>query len=324
MRRRDFIKIVGAAILNGPASVSAQRKTPRIGWLVPTTPSEQENLEEYRRGMRELGYVEGRTIETIYLYSDGISDRLDELAIKLVEKDVDVIVTYSTPGCLAAKRATATIPIVFAAASDPLNTGVVTSLSHPEANITGFSVMSTDLSARRLELLKMMLPAIRKVAVLWDSSNPGMAVRVHETQLAADRLNVAFLDSGANDLDSLETSFVALSKLKPTAVIVTAEPFTRLHRERIIEFMTKNQIPAMYEDAGMVRTGGLISYGPDIPSLFHSAASYVDRVLRGVKPADLPVEQPTKFQLVINVRTAKMLNMEVPAQLLAQADDVIE
>lgn len=274
--------------------------------------------------MRELGYVEGRTIETIYLYSDGISDRLDKLATKLVAENVDIIVTFSTPGCLAAKRATSIIPIVFAASSDPLSTGVVASLNHPGGNITGLSVMATDLSAKRLELLKMVVPSIRDVAVLWDSSNPGMALRVHETQLAAEQLNVAFLNSGAHDLEGLEQSFIALSKQRPAALLVTAEPFTRLYRDKILDFATKNRIPAMYEDAGIVRAGGLISYGPSIPSLFHSAAGYVDKILKGAKPADLPVEQPTKFFLIINVKTAKALNLEIRPELLARADEVIE
>jgi putative ABC transport system substrate-binding protein len=322
MRRRDFIKML--AIATCPAAAVAQRKIPRVGWLVPTTQSEQENLDEYRRGMDALGYQEGRTIETTYLYADGAPDRLDKLASTLVKENVDVIVTFSTPGCLAAKRATSTIPIVFAASSDPLSTGVVTSLSHPGGNITGFSVMATDLSAKRLELLKMMVPGIRDIAVLWDTSNPGMALRVHETQHAAEQLNVAFLDSGAHDLQGLETSLAALSKRRPAALLVTVEPFTRLHRERILDFTIKNRIPTMFEDASMVRTGGLISYGPSIPSLFHDAAGYVDRILKGAKPSDLPVEQPTTFQLVINVNTAKLLNLDIPPELLARADEVIE
>jgi putative ABC transport system substrate-binding protein len=322
MRRRDLIKIfIG---VTWSASAAAQRKIPRVGWLVPTTETEQENLEQYRKGMSELGYVEGRTVQTTYLYSDGMPDRLDRLAAILVNDGVDIIVTFSTPGCLAAKRATSTIPIVFAASSDPLSTGVVTSLSHPGGNITGLSVMATDLSAKRLELLKAVVPSISNIAVVWDSSNPGMALRVRETQLAAERLNVAFLDSGARDLEALEASFVTLSERRPAALLVTAEPFTRLHRKRILDFATSNRIPAMYEDAGMVRAGGLISYGPSIPSLFYSAAGYVDKILKGAKPADLPVEQPTKFQLVVNMKTARSLNLEISAELLARADEVIE
>jgi putative tryptophan/tyrosine transport system substrate-binding protein len=327
MRRRNFIKLLAGTALIGPVAVSAQqprRKIPHIGWLVPTAQTEQDNLEEYRRGMRELGYVEGRTVVTKYLYSGGDPDRLDDLAAMLVSENVDVIVTFSTPGCLAAKRATTVIPIVFAASSDPLSTGVVTSLAHPGGNITGLSVMATDLSAKRLELLRMLVPSIHNIAVLWDSSNPGMALRVHETKLAAEQLKVAFLDSGARDLNSLEASFTALSKQRPQALLVTAEPFTRLHRDRILDFTKNNHIPAIYEDSGFVRAGGLISYGPNISSLFHSAASYVDKILKGAKPADIPVEQPTKFLLIINLKTAKTLNLEVPPTLLARADEVIE
>jgi putative ABC transport system substrate-binding protein len=326
MRRREFI-----AALTGLAFCSAEsraqqpsRKIPRIGWLVPSPRAEQDNLEEYRRGMNELGYAEGRTVETMYLYAEGEPDRLDKLASTLVHENVDIIVTFSTPGCLAAKRATSTIPIVFAASSDPLSTGVVTSLGHPGGNITGLSVMATDLSAKRLELLRTVVPSIRNIAVLWDTSNPGMALRVHETKIAAEQLNVAFLDSGARDLDGLEASFTALSSQRPEALLVTAEPFTRLHRDRILDFTMKNRIPTIYEDGGFVRAGGLISYGPNIPGLFHSAAGYVDKILKGATPADLPVEQPTKFLLIINVKTAKALNLEIPATVLARADEVIE
>jgi putative ABC transport system substrate-binding protein len=327
MRRRDFIKAMAGTIAIRPLAAEAQqppRKVPRIGWLVPSAQTEQENLEAYRRGMLDLGYVEGRTVVTTYLYAEGEPDRLDKLAATLVTENVDVIVTFSTPGCLAAKRSTSVIPIVFAASSDPLSTGVVTSLSHPGGNITGLSLMATDLSAKRLELLQAVVPSIRNIAVLWDSSNPGMALRVHETKLAAEHLNVAFLDSGAHDLNGLEANFVALSKQRPEALLVTAEPFTRLHRDRILDFTMKNRIPTIYEDSSFVRSGGLMSYGPSIPGLFHSAAGYVDKILRGAKPADLPVEQPTTFLLVFNIKTAKLLNLEVPSTLLARADEVIE
>jgi putative ABC transport system substrate-binding protein len=326
MRRREFIAALTGLTLCSVRTHAQQpsRKIPRIGWLVPTPQAEQENLEEYRRGMLELGYVEGRTVSTTYLYSGGEADRLDQLAAKLVTENVDIIVTFSTPGCLAAKRATTIIPIVFAASSDPLSTGIVNSLGHPGGNITGLSVMAADLSAKRLELLQMVVPSIRSIAVLWDSSNPGMALRVHETKLAAEQLNVAFLDSGARDLDGLEANLTALSKQPPEALLVTAEPFTRRYRDRILDFTMKNRIPAIYEDSGLVRAGGLMSYGPHIPSLFHSAARYVDRILKGAKPADLPVEQPTKFLLIINAKTAKALNLEIPPTLLARADEVIE
>jgi putative tryptophan/tyrosine transport system substrate-binding protein len=199
MQRRDFITLLGSAAV-WPISARAQqlsRKIPRVGWLAPGSEAVQENLEQYRLGMRELGYVEGRTVETKYLYADGNFDRLGNLAGVLVADNVDIIVTAGTPGCLAAKRATTTIPIVFAVSSDPLGTGVVASLSRPGGNITGLSLMATDLSAKRMELLQILIPSIREVAVMWDRSNPGMALRVQETRLAAEQLKVGFYDSGA-------------------------------------------------------------------------------------------------------------------------------
>jgi putative tryptophan/tyrosine transport system substrate-binding protein len=327
MKRRDFIQLLGGTTVAWPIAVRAEqhpRKVPLIGWLVPGSQAAQANLEEFRRGMRELGYTESVTVETIYVYADGEFDRLGKLATMLVDKNVDVIVTAGTPGCLAAKHATSTIPVVFAVSSDPLSTGVVRSLAHPESNITGLSLMATDLSAKRMELLQVLLPSIRRIAVLWDSSNPGMALRVRETRQAAEQLKVAFLDVGARDLDSLETSFVTISASRPEALLVTAEAFTNLHRDRILEFVSRNHIPAIYEDGSFARAGGLIAYGPNVPDMFHRAATYVDKILKGAKPADLPVEQPTKFELVINLRTAKALSIEIPTILLTRADEVIE
>lgn len=327
MKRRDFIRFLGGAAAAWPIVIRAQqrsRKISRVGWLVPGSQTAQTNLDEYRRGMRELGYTEGLTVETSYAYADGEFDRLDKIAAALVNERVDVIVTAGTPACLAAKRATSTVPIVFAVSSDPLGTGVVHSLSHPESNITGLSLMATDLSAKRMELLRTLLPGIHQIAVLWDSSNPGMALRVRESRQAAEQLKVGFLDAGARDLDSLEASFATLSAKRPEAILVTAEAFTNLHRDRILDFVSRSHIPTIYEDGGFVRAGGLIAYGPNIPDMFHRAASYVDKILKGAKPADLPVEQPTRFELIINLKTARALGIEIPPTLLASADEAIE
>ena len=328
MRRREFISLVGSAAATWPLAVRAQQhsgKIPHVGWLVPGTRDNQEPLlEEYRRGMRELGYVEGRTVETEYLYADAQFDRLPGLAQRLVEHKVDVIVTVSTPPILAAKRATSSIPIVFAASSDPIETGVVTSLARPDGNATGLSLMSSELSAKRLELIHTLVPRVSRIAVLWDSSNPGMALRVRETKAAAERSKVGFLDAGAHDLDGLEAIFAELSKRPPEAMVVTTEPFTRQHRARILDFMTRNAIPCMYEDGRFVEEGGLMSYGPNAPDLFRRAAIYVDKIIKGAKPADLPVEQPTKFELVINLKTAKALGLTVPDSVIVSADKVIE
>jgi putative ABC transport system substrate-binding protein len=322
MRRRAFIAALCGAAGSGLASVGAfaqRAKIPRIGWLVPGTQAEYESLlDEYRRAMRELGYIEGRTVETEYLYADARFDRLPELAAKLVEDKVDLIMTVSTPAGLAAKKATAKIPIVFAGSSDPISTGLVASLGRPGLNVTGLSLMSTELSAKRVELIHTL------VAVLWDSSNPGMALRVRETQAAAEQSRIAFFDAGARDLDGLEGMFVELLKQKPQAMLVTAEPFTREHRKRIIEFMTRNAIPAMYEESRYVEAGGLMSYGAHVADMFRRAASYADKILKGADPANLPVEQPTTFELVINLKTAKALGLTIPDNIIVGADKVIE
>jgi putative tryptophan/tyrosine transport system substrate-binding protein len=325
MRRRDLIAglLVGTTIPWG--SVAQQRLTriPRIGWLSPYS-VEQDNLEEYRRGMQELGYVEGKTVETEYVYADGHIDRLPDLAATLVARKVDLIVTVSTPGSLAAKKATTTIPIVFVASSDPISTGIVSSLARPGGNITGFSLMAADLSAKRLELLQTLLQPLGRIAVLWDISNPGMALRVRETQLAAQQLKIAFYDAGARDLEGLEASFVTLSEQRPDAVLVTTEPFTNRYLDRIIAFFSAKRLPAMFEDDRPVRAGGLVSYGPSIPALYFRTATLVDRILKGTSPSELPVEQPTTFKLVVNLRTAKAFGVEVTPLLLARADEVIE
>jgi len=325
--RRTFLLALGTIALGVPSSSAQQHsgKPPRIGWLVPTTQAEWDGLlEEYRLGMRELGYIEGRTVETEYLYADGHFDRLPDLAAKLVEHKVDLIVTASTPAILAAKRATEKIPVVFAASSDPISTGIVASLAHPGGNITGLSLMASDLSAKRLELLHTLVPSLSNIAVLWDSSNPGMAIRARETRAAAEQSKIVFFDAGARNLDELAAMFAGLTKRKPLALVVTAEPFTMEHRSRILDFMARNVIPTMYEDGRFVEAGGLISYGPSLRDMFRRTASYVDKILKGANPASLPVEQPTKFELVINLTTAKALGLMVPDSILLRADKVIE
>jgi ABC-type uncharacterized transport system substrate-binding protein len=327
LRLRALLVAVAAISFAGTESSGQQPlgKVPRIGWLVPTSQAEWEGmLEQYRRGMRELGHVEGRTVQTEYLYADGHFDRLPGLAAKLVERNVDVIVTASTPAIMAAKQATQRIPVVFAASSDPISTGIIASLAHPGSNVTGLSLMASDLSAKRLELIHALVPSLRQIGVLWDSSNPGMALRARETRTAAEQAKIEFFDAGARDLDQLGAMFAELSRRKPLALVVTAEPFTMEHRARILDFMARNAIPAMYEDARFVEAGGLMSYGPSGPDLFRRSASYVDKILKGAHPADLPVEQPTKFELVLNLNTAKALGLTVPDSILVRADKLVE
>jgi putative ABC transport system substrate-binding protein len=327
LNRRTFLVALGTIALDAPNSSAQQHpgKLPRIGWLVPTTQAEWDGLlEEYRRGMRELGFVEGRTVETEYLYADGHFERLPDLAAELVKRKVDLIITASTPAIIAAKRATEKIPIVFAASSDPINTGVIVSLARPGGNITGLSLMASDLSAKRLDLLHTLAPNLSNIAVLWDSSNPGMALRVRETRVAAEQSKIVFFDAGAHDLNELTAMFTELSKRKPLALVVTAEPFTMEHRSRILEFMARNAIPAMYEDSRFVEAGGLMSYGPNLGEVFRRSANFVDKILKGANPAILPVEQPTKFDLVINLKTARAIGLTVPDSILVGADRVIQ
>ncbi len=327
LNRRTLLMAIGTAAVRPPSSFAQQNpgKLPRIGWLAPGSQAEQESvLEEYRRGMRELGYVEGRTVETEYLYADGHFDRLSYFAAKLVRDKVDVIVTVSTPASLAAKRSTDKIPIVFVASADPISSGVVASLAHPDGNATGLSLMASDLSAQRLEFIRTLVPQVSRIAMLWDASNPGMALHVRETRAAAEQSKIGFFDAGVHDLDGLEVLFSELSKRRPEAMLVTAEPFTTRHRTRILDFMALNAIPAMYEESRYVEAGGLMSYGPNAEDLYWRSASYVDKILKGTNPANLPVEQPTNFELVINLNTAKALKLMIPDSMFVRASNVFD
>jgi putative ABC transport system substrate-binding protein len=327
MRRRTFlIAITGCfAVLPRSAVAQSTRRIPTLGWLVPSTASSQETfLDAFREGMRELGYVEGKTFAAEYRFADGQLDRLPALAAELVNHRVDVIVTWSTPAAIAAKQATRTIPIVFAAGSDPVGAGVVRSLAQPGGNITGVSTMASDLSGKRLELLNAIVPHMSRAAILWDASNTGMALRVRETKLAANQSGVVLLDAGARSLQELDAAFAGILKQKPNAVLVTAEPFTRQHQTRVLEFVTRNRIPAMYEERTFVEAGGLMSYGPSVRTNFRHAATYVDKILKGANPANLPVEQPTQFELVVNVKAATAIGISIPQSVLLRADKVIE
>lgn len=327
MERRTFISLLAGGFAAPPLAAHAQqpRKTPRVGWLSSSAAAMNESyLEAYRQAMRELGYIEGRTINTEYRFPDGRVDRLADLATDLVKVPVDVIVTSGTPASLAAKHATQTIPIVFAASADPVGAGVIVSLARPGGNVTGLSLMSSDLSGKRMELLHEALPRVSRTTILWDISNPGMALRVKETQVAADRSRVTLLRIGVRNLDELEAALVGLSVDRPDVVLVTAEPFTLRHQERIVDFLAKQRIPAMFEDRAFVDAGGLMSYGPSIRDNFRQAATYVDKVLKGAKPADMPVSQPTKFELVINLKTAKAVGLTLPQTLLLRADELIQ
>ena len=322
--RREFIALLAGAaapLLLWPLAARAQQRF-KIGLL--DTGVGAAFAVPFTRKLVELGYVEGRNVVIERKSAEGNLERLKDLAEDLVRQQVDVIVTAGTPAGFAAKKATGTIPIVFGAISDPVGVGLVASLARPGGNATGNSLMAPDLSAKRLDILHTLAPGISRFAILWDSSNPGMAARVRETKIAADQSRVLLHTVGPRNLDELNAAFAELLSARPDALLVTAEAFTRRYLSRIIDFAISNKIPAMFEDSEYVEAGGLMSYGPDYKAVFEKAAIFVDKILKGAKPADLPVEQPTKFELVINLKTAKALGLEVPPQLLALADRVIE
>src|SRR6266536_1122831 len=322
--RREFIALLAGAaapLLFRPLAARAQQRF-KIGLL--DTGVGAAFAVPFTRKLVELGYVEGRNVVIERKAAEGNLERLKDLAEDLVRQQVDVIVTAGTPAGFAAKKATSTVPIVFGAISDPVGVGLVASLARPGGNATGNSLMAPDLSAKRLDILHTLAPGISRFAILWDSSNPGMAARVRETKIAADQSRVLLHTVGPRNLDELNAAFAELLSARPDALLVTAEAFTRRYLSRIIDFAISNKIPAMFEDSEYVEAGGLMSYGPDYKAVFEKAAIFVDKILKGAKPADLPVEQPTKFELVINLKTAKALGLEVPPQLLALADRVIE
>jgi putative tryptophan/tyrosine transport system substrate-binding protein len=325
MRRRAFIALLGGAAatpsLLWPPAARAQRHF-KIGLL--DTGLGPAFSVPFLRKLVELGYVEGNNVVIERKSAEGNAARLKEFAADLVRQQVDVIMTAGTPAGVAAKEATATIPIVLGAISDPVGIGLVASLARPGGNATGNSLMAPDLSAKRFDILRTLAAGITRFAILWDSSNPGMAERVRETKIAADQTHVLLQPVGPRNLDELDAAFGELSNARPDALLVTAEAFTRRYLARIVDFANSNKIPTMFEDSAYVEAGGLMSYGPDYQDVFQKAAIFVDKILKGAKPADLPIEQPTKFELVINLKTATALGREIPPQLIALADKVIE
>jgi putative ABC transport system substrate-binding protein len=320
--RREFVAAL-AGLLIWPAAAPAQQRF-TIGVLSTGGAPGTFFFAPFVSKLEELGYSEGKNIVIERRFAGGNEERLREFAEELVRRRVNVIVTVGTPAGFAAKRATNTIPIVFGAISDPVGTGLVASLARPGGNATGNSLMAPELSAKRLEILRRLGPRITRFAILWDSSNPGMAERVRETQAAAAQSHVLLHTVGPRNLDELEGAFAELVKQRPDALLVTTEAFTRQHLGRIIDFATRNRYPTMFEDSSFVDAGGLMSYGPSYEEIFRTAAVFVGKIMKGAKPAELPIEQPTKFDLVINLKTAKMLGIDVPPVLLTMAGRVIE
>jgi putative ABC transport system substrate-binding protein len=281
-------------------------------------------VDALQERLKELGYREGRNIAYEYRWAEGKLDRLDELAKELVDLNVDGITTLSTPAALAAKKATKSIPVVFGGVGDPVGAGVVPSLSHPGGNVTGISILATELSGKRLEILKEIVPNAAPVAMFWNDTNPGMVLRAREAQSSSDKLGLNLESIGVHDLISFDAAFAKINSSQFNALLTLVDPFTREHRQRIIDFAAKRHLPAMYESREFVDGGGLISYGPSLPALQRRAADYVNMIFKGAKPGDIPVEQPTKFELVINLNAAKALGLAIPPTVLERADQLID
>jgi len=308
-----------------PAQAQQPTNIPRIGYLEAVSPSiSAVRSEAFRQGLRELGYVEGKNIVTEYRYAEGKRDRLPALAAELVRLKVDVIVTAGASATRAAKKATSTIPIVMAQDSDPVGKGIVASLARPGGNITGLSTLAPEISGKQLELLKEIVPKLSRVAVLGTSTRPGNAQTLREVELAAGafKVEVRYLD--VLDPKKIETAFGAARKERVDAVLVLAGRILISHRTQVVELAVKSRLPAIYPFPVYVEAGGLMSYGVRRSDLFRRAATYVDKILKGANPAELPVEQPTKFELVINLKTAKALGITIPPTLLLQATKVIK
>jgi putative tryptophan/tyrosine transport system substrate-binding protein len=271
-----------------------------------------------------LGWIEDKTVTIEYRYADNRPERLAELAAELVHRKVDVIVATGTLGPRAAKQATTTIPIVMTAAGDPVGTGLVASLAHPGGNVTGLSLMAPDLAGKRLELLKEIVPDLARVAIIWNASNPYPALVFKETEDVARRLKIEIQSFEVRMPDDVGRALEAVVQGKANALIVVEDPLVVNQRKSIADFVAKNRLPAIYGIREFVDAGGFISYGVRLADLYRRAAGYVDKILKGAKPSDLPVEQPAKFELVINLKAAKMLGITIPGTMLARADEVIE
>jgi putative ABC transport system substrate-binding protein len=327
-RRRLVLMLVTCA-LAAPLSSFAQQppKVARVGFLSPASPTGDwvNRLQALRDGLRELGYVEGKNLQLEVFWGEGNLDRLPALAAQLVQEKVDVIVAVSSPGVVAAHQATQTIPIVMPLSSDPVGDGLVASLAHPGGNITGLSGMAPELGEKRIQLLKETFPKTsHAVDVLWNPDYVGMRARFEQASVAAPAVGLTVRSVEVRDARELDTAFESITRQHPDALLLLVDPLTLSQRSRIVGFAAEHRIPTMYEASDFVDAGGLMSYGPNLTDQFRRAATYVDKILRGARPADLPIEQPTKFELVINTKAATALGVKFPESILIRADRVVE
>jgi putative ABC transport system substrate-binding protein len=318
------ILIAAIAMLLAPLPAEAQRPgiIPRIG-VIFIGGRDQPHLESFKQGLRERGYVEGKNIRLEYRYAEGKYDRLPQLAADLVRERVDVIVTTSSISARAARQVTRTIPIVMTSGS-PVERGLAESFSKPGGNVTGLSVFALELSGKRLELLKETLPKMTRVAALWSSSENESVMGFKETEEAAKALSLRMQSVELSQTGEMDKTFAELTKMRVDALLVVLSPLVTLNSKHIVELALKQRLPGMYPTPQFVDEGGLLAYGPLVGDLYRRAATYVDKILKGAKPADLPVEQPTKFELVINLKTAKQIGLTIPPNVLVRADRVIK
>jgi len=325
MDRRTFIASVAAAFLVKPYPVVAQQpgKVWRVGMLETTSAAlNAANLDAFRQGLRELGYIEGRNLSIEYRSADGRGDRFADLAAELVSLKVDLILARGTPAAVAARSATRTIPVVIVSIADPLH--VVASLAHPGGNITGLSNQTPDFEAKRLDLLRALVPHFARIAVLYNMGNPYFPPRWAEMQVIAKSLGVQAQLLDARKPEDLERVFDDANRQHADGLMVAADGLFQANRKRISELAAKHRLPAIYQSREFVEAGGLIAYGPSYPDLYRRATAYVDKILRGANPGELPIQQPTKFELIINAKSANALGLAIPQSLLLRADEVIQ
>ena len=326
MRRREFIRLLGGAAAAWPVAARAQQptKTYRIGMLELVSPAlNTPQLDAFRKGLREFGYVEGQTYKIEYRSADGQAERFPELADELVRLGVDLIVARGTPASIAAKNATRTIPVIMASVGEPLL--IVDSLARPGGNVTGLSAFVNVMTSKRLELTRELVPQLSRIGLLHNMSNPVAPPQWEETKTVAHSWGIEAELLDVRSREDIDRAFETAKERRVDALLVGLDAITQVHRQMIAGLAARNRLPAVYSGGReLIEAGGLLSYAVSYPDLYRRAATYVDRILKGAKPSDLPVEQPTKFELLINLKTAKALGLTVPSQLLTRADEVIE
>lgn len=324
-----LFRALAGLVLAAPLFAAAQTgKMPRIGVLLyaaaPASTQANGLVDAFRAGLRDLGYVEGQNVNLELRWAAGSDQRAAEHAAELVRLNVNVIVSAGTPATLAAKAATPTIPVVMTAVGDPVASGIVTSLAQPGGNVTGLSLLDASLDSKRVELLKAAVPGITRIAMLWSPDDPGMALAFGRVEVASHDLRLGLQSLAVRSPDELPLAIQAAGSGRAEALFVTAQPFTIRHQAQILDVVNTLHLPAMYTDRRFVDAGGLMAYGPSLLDVYRRAATYVDRILRGARPADLPVEQPTKFELVINRKAARALGLTIPPALMARVDQLVD